>query len=508
MATLNLLEVVSLFAVAMVVVTLGWRILNSPLNAADDAHWSVRLTGAWIWWQRITDKDAQAVHDAHVRLGPAVRLGPKELSINDVDGGLKPIYDGRLPKTDFYDVANSYGESPMVAIRDEKQHQMRKRLVAKPYAKSTVMHDQAWNTEQGRLADELVKALDEQLKTSSDIELYDIFYAWAVTTTSAYIFGANAGLNLLGNISEARRVREEYFTQRTPQFISAVLPIPTIFRQWTGTQAEIQWIWQSQERAEKAVQSAPKQTSEDRWTSVYSFMKKSMSPETSKQDPPAVQLSAKETAIVSSELQDHMIAGIDTSIAALGACAWLLSIDSNRQWQHRLREEVKQVPTTASFAQLEQLPVLNAIVKETLRLFPPVAGGQPRVTDKPVLLGPEGHRIHVPAGIKVHSQALTLHRSEVFERPDLFCPERWLDSSPDRVNEMERWFWAFGSGTRRCVGEHLGLSNIRFAIATIWRTFETRETQKTKFTVGKGTISMSLPNGGDFIRLRVERVGS
>jgi cytochrome P450 len=63
----------------------------------------------------------------------------------------------------------------------------------------------------------------------------------------------------------------------------------------------------------------------------------------------------------------------------------------------------------------------------------------------------------------------TLHRNpDVFKEPDTFIPERWLNDDP----ELKRWWWAFSSGGRMCIGEQLPInppysSNRSLAIAEI-----------------------------------------
>lgn len=126
MAQFNALAatVAILFAIFYFFIKLCYRILYSPLNSASDAHWSVKLCGLWIWWHRVNERDAPAVQDAHVRCGPVVRLGPNEVSVNDVDGGLKPIYDGRMPKHDFYQVAVSYVSDRSLDVSLSKQREL------------------------------------------------------------------------------------------------------------------------------------------------------------------------------------------------------------------------------------------------------------------------------------------------------------------------------------------------------------------------------------------------
>ena len=449
------------------------------------------------------EQEANAVHDAHTRFGPVIRLGPNEISVNDVSGGLKPIYEGRLPKTEFYQVANSYGEEPMVALKDEEPHRRRKRMLAKPYGKTCMVGNLAWHAERSVLLHDLVSGLNSLAKAQPDLELYDVFFAWSLASISTYIFGRSGALNLLNNIPEARRIREEYFSQRIYQFVGAVLPIPTKFFDWMGYFPEIPWIRQMQVRAEETRDySTDEKARANERTTVYDFTKQSF------ETAGAKSMSAKEMAVLSSEMQDHIIAGIDTSSAALAACAWLLSLERNNRWQIQLRKEIRFARDSTQHADLEQLPLLQAIIKETLRLYPPVAGAQPRVTDQTVLLGPPGHEVTAPPGVKVSSQAYTLHRSRIFDDPEAFNPARWLDSTEEQKKEMNRWFWAFGSGSRRCLGEHLGLSNLYVAVAAIYENFETQVVEGSDLIVSRGMIAIPIPNkAGDYIRLRVRPVG-
>jgi len=218
-------------------------------------------------------------------------------------------------------------------------------------------------------------------------------------------------------------------------------------------------------------------------------------------------LSAKERAIVASEMQDHMVAGIDTSAQALTSCAWLLSVSPNQIWQCRLHEELQSAGHTASAADLESLPILDAILKEALRLHAPVAGSQPRKTNKPVLLGPPNHQIDVPAGVTVHAQAQTLHRSSGYEDPDRFDLGRWLNSPLDVVEEMQRWYWPFGSGSRACIGSQLGIDNLKVALAAVYGDFSTETVEGSSLVLSQGVIAMPVNQSGYHLRLRVRRKG-
>jgi len=82
--------------------------LLSPLSRIPNAHFTSHLSNGWIIWQRYQGRENRAIHDAHQRLGPIVRLGPRALSVNTADD-LKVIYSDRFDKDEFYAAFANYG---------------------------------------------------------------------------------------------------------------------------------------------------------------------------------------------------------------------------------------------------------------------------------------------------------------------------------------------------------------------------------------------------------------
>jgi hypothetical protein len=73
----------------------------SPLAAIPDAHFTTSFSNGWIIWQRYRGQPNKAIHDAHTRLGPVVRLGLTEISVNSVEA-LNVVYSGNFEKDKFY----------------------------------------------------------------------------------------------------------------------------------------------------------------------------------------------------------------------------------------------------------------------------------------------------------------------------------------------------------------------------------------------------------------------
>jgi len=82
----------------------------SPLSNLPAAHPTARFSSAWITWIRYTFTELRTIHDAHTRLGPVILLGPNEVSVNCVKGGIQSIYSGGFEKHEWYNnMFTNYG---------------------------------------------------------------------------------------------------------------------------------------------------------------------------------------------------------------------------------------------------------------------------------------------------------------------------------------------------------------------------------------------------------------
>jgi cytochrome P450 len=188
---------------------------------------------------------------------------------------------------------------------------------------------------------------------------------------------------------------------------------------------------------------------------------------------------------IASELVDQVLAGFDTSSNTLTWLAWQLSRTENLYWQETLREEVSTLNDSLDSKMIDALPTLHAILMETLRLHAAISGIQPRLTPEGLttLGDPEAGLVvdNIPAGIRVQSQAHSLHRNpNIFPSPEEWKPERWLPSSSScsveheaKQREQLRWFWAFSSGGRMCVGSNLAMLDMKATIVGVWGRYAT-----------------------------------
>jgi len=76
--------------------------LFSPLCKIPHAHVLAPWTPLWILRVRFQQRENHILYESHKRLGPVVRLGPNEISVNSYEDGLRPIYNGNFDKHRWY----------------------------------------------------------------------------------------------------------------------------------------------------------------------------------------------------------------------------------------------------------------------------------------------------------------------------------------------------------------------------------------------------------------------
>ena len=120
-----------------------------------------------------------------------------------------------------------------------------------------------------------------------------------------------------------------------------------------------------------------------------------------------------------------------------------------------------------SYDYANNLPYLQAVVKESLRIWPPVVGLMQKVVP------PEGDTLDgrfVPGGTQIGYCAWGVHRNPAVFGPDadLFRPERWFETDEEKPLAMHRTIdVVFGSGRYACLGKQVALIEVSKAIAEV-----------------------------------------
>jgi cytochrome P450 len=190
------------------------------------------------------------------------------------------------------------------------------------------------------------------------------------------------------------------------------------------------------------------------------------------------------------QLLTIVFAGHETTAVMLAWAFYFLH--KNPDTLDRLRKETAALGADPEPETIVKQPYLEAVINETLRLYPPVHVAHRRTLQPMSLLGYE-----LPAGTVVAAGIFATHRIEsLYPEPEKFSPERFLSRT---FSPFE--FLPWGGGARRCLGAAFAMYEMKIVLYTILKEFELRllETAPIRLEHRPGTVG---PKGG----IRMEMV--
>ncbi|WP_276272852.1 cytochrome P450 [Haloarcula litorea] len=187
------------------------------------------------------------------------------------------------------------------------------------------------------------------------------------------------------------------------------------------------------------------------------------------------------------QLLTFLVAGHDTTALTLTYALFLLANDSGAQ--RRLHEELDATldddPTPSD---LFDLPYLDRVLTEALRLYPP-AFTTFRQPTEPVRLG--GYDIEPSAQLTIPQYLV--HRDERwYDDPDAFRPDRWTDDFEAELPDYA--YYPFGGGPRHCIGMRFARMEAKLALATLCRRYRFEAVTEPPLELGmRITLSPTEP---------------
>ncbi len=166
-------------------------------------------------------------------------------------------------------------------------------------------------------------------------------------------------------------------------------------------------------------------------------------------------------AMTDTELRDELLTvmtqGPEITVTALvRALYWILR---HPQVLQKLLQELDSVGDNPDVKTISQLPYLDAIYKETLRLYPPPQFAFPRQVESRLQI--QDYQFE-PGTILSPCIHLTHHREDLYPQPEKFRPERFLE------REFASYeYLPFGGGNRRCIGAAFAQLEIKMILATV-----------------------------------------
>ncbi|KAJ5648011.1 Cytochrome P450 [Penicillium lividum] len=444
------------------------------------------LSNVWRFIDVANGHAEASLYKLHKKYGDYVRLGPNVVSVWDLDS-LKVIYgiNKGYQKTKFYHVqqqlANGRPTPTLFTTTDEDYHASIKRPISAAYSMSTL-------TEFEPFVDKTIQTFFAKLdrfvdqRQVCDIASWLQYYAFDVIgelTFSKPLGFLETGNDVDGIIAALERMLDyagkigqmpwlDYWFIKNPlrQLI-----------QGGSTSAGARFARTRLNERLQEVRSSEKPTSKVAYPVHRDFLARFL--EAKKEHPDIV----TDNQVFSYTIS-NINAGSDTTAISLRAILYY-TLKSPRV-SGKLHEELKsayqagRISCPVSWKQSqEELPYLDAVVKEALRLHPAVGLLLERIVPTGGLQLPNGGPF-LPAGTIVGANPWIIHRHSCFgEKVDSFIPERWLqmegeseDEYQARKHQMLRATFTFGAGPRTCIGKNISLLEIYKLIPSLFLTFK------------------------------------
>lgn len=157
--------------------------------------------------------------------------------------------------------------------------------------------------------------------------------------------------------------------------------------------------------------------------------------------------------LIRDQMLTMLIAGHDTSTALLG---WTLALLGQHPEVHK--QLIHEIDT------LEKSPLLDHVIKESLRLYPPIHIGNRMIRDE---IDFDGDKAHANERM-FYSIYLTHRDPAIWENAEDFCPERFA-----RGRKTPPFAYIpFGGGPRACIGAAFGQAEARIVLTHLLKTFK------------------------------------
>ncbi|KAF5252862.1 hypothetical protein FANTH_2186 [Fusarium anthophilum] len=438
------LSVIPVFYVVLLAFLLraAFNYYRGPLSHLP-GPWYTHFTGLSLLYTRAVGTSRQHLRHLHTVHGPVVRVGPREVSINSVDGYYKVHGVGsHCLKAPVFDRIRFSHSSMLFTMRDPRIHSERKRIVGRGFA--SIREEQ--ETKIRRLASKAVANIKNEAE-KGQADVYKWWRCLAVDVVSEMSFGKS--FNLLHSGGKGLTLYKALSNAGPCVVFQAVLPrrLISLFK-WSP----ITWLRDVSEVAEIIFNRVTAALGELR---VSSNCGPSIARHLLSHEVKGNKHSLNDDEL-SSEVGMLLVAGSDSTATTLTYATWEIVRDPDLRRQ--IEEEIGSLPVNFTAKDVEALPILNSVLEEVLRMYNPAGALVER------LVPPSGICVDdwdLPGGTMVYTTGWLISRLEdVF--PD---PDRFLNLTPD----MKRAHVPFNIGARRCVGMHVARMEILVTLAILFR---------------------------------------
>ncbi|KAK0202176.1 cytochrome P450 monooxygenase [Desarmillaria ectypa] len=454
-----------------------------------------KFSDAWLACIAYQGRRSEVVHDLHRKYGPFVRIAPNHISVALTDA--QPLVYGHgngALKSSFYDMFAT--TSPGIFdVRDRQVHTRKRKIISHTFSQKSVLelepHIRNYVSQLlgqwGKLHDKALKGMSGQEGegwTGHDGRLWLDCMPWVNYVTfdviSDLAFGAPFGMTMAAKdfalvpkdphtvISSYRNVGAKYATKEIKliKSVSGTMPLMAtagpLPRWCRPLLRQTPWFWQAGKDYNSGVAMAALAVAKRLKTPTdrNDLLSKLQAGKDEDGNPMGLEELIAESLTL-------LVAGSDTT--ANTSCAIIYYLARIPSIQEKLHKELDDHldSDVATAEQVKNLPYLQAVINEGLRLYSTVAIGLPRVA-------PEGGMMifgnYFPAGTVISVPIYTIHRDPAAFGDDVdeFRPERWFER--DSVS-LSKGFYPFSVGPRACIGRNLANLELQIIIASILKRF-------------------------------------
>ncbi|KAK2600056.1 hypothetical protein QQS21_005220 [Conoideocrella luteorostrata] len=365
----HIIPLLFLLGLAWIVAKTLYLAFFSPLRHVPGPTLA-KITRLWELWTLRQGSFHSKLVELHSKHGPVVRIAPNRYSF-DATADLKKIYSSTadFPKSEFYHAWRPPGEENLLTFRNKKDHASRKRPIAQLYS---MTHLRNYEEAVDKMNAVLLEKLDQYGRSGELVDLPDISQLYALDVIGYITMGESfnvlergrKGNVLLQKIENNPKysVQAGLFPELHPWFYYLTKPFATPTARITADTATTK----IQEFRNGGISS-------DESLGFESFLSKLIRME----DAGKVDSLSSFDAVGS-----NIFAGSDTTGITLSAAFYLLY--TNPEKLRKLRDEMDEAAQNgalsqmATFAETKTLSYLQAVIKEVLRMHPPVSVILPR----------------------------------------------------------------------------------------------------------------------------------
>ncbi|KAI5205033.1 hypothetical protein E4T39_03150 [Aureobasidium subglaciale] len=450
---LAILTWILLLAIASVFWRIFYAFFLSPVRNVPGPFWS-RISSIPYRWATFRTARTEYSHALIEHYGPIVVIAPDQIHTND-EAAMKTIYNRSSIKTSFYTKMGSWkGVVTTLGKLD--------------YTSAAPTRNNLLQCFQNRNLDTLtqnidshvlkfVKILSEHADKGENVDGVIWFRLLALDIVTDVLWGDQT--NLLGNASSSTPdfLRRFHAFSKYNALKSFIPPIET----WVKYFGNDKWKQLRQDcldmdvTAHEALIKWNEKDTKGHDRDVLSMLSSMQADATSDANMPQAHIPAY--------MVEMMAAGSSTTSHTATFACWALT--NFPSVQKKLRQELFEAFPDAGELDMrksQDLPYLDAVIKETMRMWPMIPGPLERYLGGSITV----NGLTVPPGVIASTSAYSQGRKEdVYKDADKWIPDRWLKAD----DRMKLNWTPFGHGSRICPGSNLAMTELRYMLCAIFR---------------------------------------